>query len=163
MEKLPSFVLLLVLLVPFCSAQNDEFRVNNNKELIYPRNVEATWKRFMVRMLKNIRSSREAARRELILSQAPYPVTVDPLGEDLGDSNNVNKVVSSVSCSQFHYCSTSTSITDTDQQSSVSTGTTNNSSNNSNSNNSNSSTSTSGGGTATSSNNSSSSSSSSSG
>ena len=51
MEKLPSFVLLLVLLVPFCVAQNNEFRDNVNKELIYPRNVEATWKRFMVKTI----------------------------------------------------------------------------------------------------------------
>jgi hypothetical protein len=52
MEKLPSFVVLLVLLIPFCSAQNDEFRDNNNnKELIYPRNVEATWKKFMVKKI----------------------------------------------------------------------------------------------------------------
>ncbi len=118
-----------------------------------------------VRMLKNIRNPREAARRKLMLSQAPYPVTVDPLGEDLGDSNNVDKAVgvTTTSCSVpwWSSCSVTASLTVTEGSHSVNTGTTNNSSNNSNSNNSNSSTSTSGGGTATSSNNSSSSSSSS--
>lgn len=46
MKKL-SFVVSLVVLVPFCAAQNNEF--GNHKELNYPRNVDAIWKKFMVR------------------------------------------------------------------------------------------------------------------
>jgi len=46
-------VLLLAFLVSFCVAQN-EFR--DNKELGYPRNAEATWKKFMVRNDNNYKN-----------------------------------------------------------------------------------------------------------
>ncbi len=43
-----SFVVLLALLVSFCDAARNEF--GENKELLgYPRNAEATWKKFMVK------------------------------------------------------------------------------------------------------------------
>lgn len=46
--KTLSFVLLLAVLVSFCDAAQNEF--GDTKELLrYPRNVEATWKKFMVR------------------------------------------------------------------------------------------------------------------
>ncbi len=55
--KTLSFVLLLAVLISFCDAAENEFGDNlgDNKELLrYPRNVEATWKKFMVRKTNNI-------------------------------------------------------------------------------------------------------------
>jgi hypothetical protein len=51
--KTLSFVLLLAVLISFCDAAQNEF--GDNKELLrYPRNIEATWKKFMVRKTNNI-------------------------------------------------------------------------------------------------------------
>jgi hypothetical protein len=115
------------------------------------------------RLLKNIRTNREATKREFNL-QLESSVTVEPQDEDVGKNNNDQKNdTKAVSCNQASYCSVSETVTASSHQSSSNTGTSNSSSNNSNSNSSNSSTSSTGGGSATSSNNSSSSSSSSSG
>ncbi|EFX75795.1 hypothetical protein DAPPUDRAFT_306621 [Daphnia pulex] len=162
--KTLSFVLLLAVLVSFCDAAQNE--LGGKKELLrYPRNVEATWKKFMGRLLKNIRTTREAAKRELNLSKEPSAAIEKKQEEGVGVEDNIkiNESKVSLSCGPVLGGCTITATESNTVHVGNSSSSVDSSNNSSNSNSSNGSSSTSGGGGTSTSNNSSSSSSSSSG